>query len=162
MQNQNNDWTKILEALAQSDIDFLVVGGAALVLHGIPRSTMDIDIYIPSDDWVLKHTLKVLRENLSLRSDNNSLDSDLCRVDLMLGQWLSFSIDGGPDIIDIYVCPQGEFYGLFEKSDFMEINKHHIQVASLTQIKKMKSEVARPIDLADIALIDEYQKLFPD
>jgi hypothetical protein len=160
MQNPSNDWTSILDGLVQSNIDFLVVGGAALVLHGIPRSTMDIDIYIPSDDFMINETIEVLSTELSLNTENSFVGTDLCRADLIIGQWISFSIQGGPDIIDVYVCPQGEFYALLEKAELLELKNSHVQVASLEQIKQMKSKVARPIDLADIALIDEYKELF--
>jgi len=34
-------------------LDYVLVGGAALVIHGLPRSTLDIDIYVPAKEDVL-------------------------------------------------------------------------------------------------------------
>ena len=39
----------ILKELAKGKIPFIIVGGAAIALHGIPRSTLDIDIIVPAE-----------------------------------------------------------------------------------------------------------------
>lgn len=152
------DWPLILHKLSQANFDFLVVGGGALVLHGIPRTTLDIDIFIPSDSQDINELFNVLK-SLNLKSNDDSFRSLSDHAQLLTGQWISFSIPEGPDIIDIYFCRKGEFYSLHESADIIEIKGLPVFVANLNSLKEMKKKSGRPIDLADIALIDEYTSL---
>ncbi len=46
-----DDWTDVLGALAESGARFLVVGAHALAVHGVPRGTQDLDVWVdPSMD----------------------------------------------------------------------------------------------------------------
>lgn len=42
----NEDFTDLLAALLRADARFLVVGAYALAIHGTPRATGDLDIWI--------------------------------------------------------------------------------------------------------------------
>lgn len=42
----NDDWTDVLAALATSGARFLVVGAHAMAVHGVPRGTQDLDVWI--------------------------------------------------------------------------------------------------------------------
>lgn len=42
-------YEEILAALVDSDVDFIVGGGVACVLHGVERVTMDVDIAVATD-----------------------------------------------------------------------------------------------------------------
>ena len=45
----NDDWYDLLVALLDADARFLVVGAHALAVHGVPRGTQDIDIWVDPD-----------------------------------------------------------------------------------------------------------------
>ena len=42
----NEDFTDLLAALLRADARFLVVGAYALAVHGTPRATGDLDVWI--------------------------------------------------------------------------------------------------------------------
>lgn len=42
----NEDWTELLGALSASGARYLVVGAHALAVHGVPRGTQDLDVWI--------------------------------------------------------------------------------------------------------------------
>ncbi|MBC8883894.1 hypothetical protein H9X57_12665 [Flavobacterium piscinae] len=42
----NADFLDFLELLDKHDVDFLLVGGYAVILHGYIRSTGDLDLWI--------------------------------------------------------------------------------------------------------------------
>jgi len=46
----NEDFLDMLAALLNSGARFLVVGAHALAVHGVPRATGDLDIWIPLND----------------------------------------------------------------------------------------------------------------
>ena len=47
----NEDYKEMLQCLAAEGVRFLLVGAYAMAVHGYPRATMDIDIWVmPSPD----------------------------------------------------------------------------------------------------------------
>jgi len=47
----NDDWFDLLAALLDADARFMVVGAHALAIHGVPRATQDLDVWIePTPD----------------------------------------------------------------------------------------------------------------
>ncbi len=42
----NDDWGDFLQALCDARARFLIVGAHAMALHGVPRGTQDLDIWI--------------------------------------------------------------------------------------------------------------------
>lgn len=42
----SEDFLDMLHALVGADVEFMIVGAHALAVHGIPRSTQDLDIWI--------------------------------------------------------------------------------------------------------------------
>ena len=42
----SDDWTDVLGALSASGARFLVVGAHAMAVHGVPRGTQDLDVWI--------------------------------------------------------------------------------------------------------------------
>ncbi len=149
------DWQKLLSKLTKSDLEFFLVGGAALVLHGLPRTTLDADIYIPANSKNFELLFKIVCDELSLKSEQTSLREHKNKANLFIGQWFSFS-NGEIDLLDVYLEDENEFKSLFQKCETVKFNNENIKILSMREIKKMKEKIARPLDLADIALIDEF------
>jgi hypothetical protein len=42
----SDDWTEVLGALNQTGARYLVVGAHAMAVHGVPRGTQDLDVWI--------------------------------------------------------------------------------------------------------------------
>lgn len=45
----NPDWQDLLEALRRHSARFLVVGAHAVAVHGVPRGTQDLDVWVARD-----------------------------------------------------------------------------------------------------------------
>jgi hypothetical protein len=45
----NQDYKEMLSLLQENKVDYLLVGAYALALHGFPRATADIDIFVRPD-----------------------------------------------------------------------------------------------------------------
>lgn len=56
------DFKELLELLNAHKVDYLIVGGYALALHGYPRFTGDLDIYLGIQQDNAKKVLSVLKE----------------------------------------------------------------------------------------------------
>ena len=56
------DFKELLELLNAHEVDYLIVGGYALALHGSPRFTGDLDIYLSTHHDNARKVLSVLNE----------------------------------------------------------------------------------------------------
>ena len=66
------DFREFLRLLNASRVDYLLVGGYAVGLHGYPRSTVDLDIWIRATPANAERVLVAVREfgfDLPLRLD---------------------------------------------------------------------------------------------
>ena len=63
--------------------------------------------------------------------------------------------------MSIFVA-QESFYTLLESAEQIELNDKEIYVAHIDTLRDMKEKCGRPIDLADIALIDEYKAMLEE
>ncbi len=43
---QVNPWREILQKLVERRVDFVICGGVAVILHGVPRVTKDLDLFV--------------------------------------------------------------------------------------------------------------------
>ena len=48
-QPNQSDLLSLAQALADFDVEYVVIGGAAMALHGFARMTKDIDLLLPVD-----------------------------------------------------------------------------------------------------------------
>lgn len=153
--SNNKIWHKIIKKFNQAKFDYVLVGGAALVIHGLPRSTIDIDIYIPAKEEVL-HKLFDIAHSLGLKSRQKSILAISHYPNLFVDQWICFSYKG-QDILDVFFSGEKEFNKLYKASERRKDKTISIRVACLNDIIKMKKNTGRPIDLADIELIKEIK-----
>ena len=59
-------YEEIISALLEADVDFIVGGGVACVLHGVERVTMDVDIAVATDPENFSRFIGVM-EDLGLK-----------------------------------------------------------------------------------------------
>ncbi len=57
-----SDFKELLELLNSHEVDYIIVGAYALALHGHPRFTGDLDIYIKPDSQNALQILSTLKE----------------------------------------------------------------------------------------------------
>ena len=72
----HSDFKELLELLNAHAVDYLIVGGYALALHGSPRFTGDLDIYLSTHRDNARKVLSVLKDfgfgSLQLTEDDFS------------------------------------------------------------------------------------------
>jgi hypothetical protein len=58
----SSDLIDLLEAFEKADIEYLIIGGQAVALHGLPRFTKDIDIWLRDSTDNMAKVVDVLHE----------------------------------------------------------------------------------------------------
>ena len=56
----NDDFRDLLAALLEAGARFLVVGAHAMAVHGVPRATGDLDVWIAADSANVQHVWSAL------------------------------------------------------------------------------------------------------
>ena len=146
----NSDYKDILSALSNRKVKFLLVGAYAMAVHGYPRSTMDIDLWVMPDPENAFMVLKALE-------DFGAPTSDLSPKDLQK-EGIVFQIGVAPRRIDILTSVDGlNFEDSFTHSQKVEIEGISIQVLSIPDLIKNKRSTGRIKDLADAEALEmEY------
>jgi hypothetical protein len=144
----NPDFLDMLSALSEEGAEFLVVGAYALAVHGLPRATGDLDI------WIGLSTANRERVWQALATFGAPLYSlspeDLSRPDLV------FQIGVAPQRIDLLTTVDGvEFETAWRDRLETEVSGVNVPVISREHLAQNKRATGRPQDLADLAWLDE-------
>ena len=154
---------KLLAILSSGKIDYVLVGGLAVALHGYQRVTMDVDVALALDDENLAKFVDCAREaNLK---PVLPVPIDSLRDAALIDQWhrekgmLAFALRG-PErmatVIDVLVRPVVSFDELKRNAVTKHIGPLSIPVASIDDLITLKTGTGRNKDVLDI---EELRKI---
>lgn len=149
------DAERILTALAEHSVDYVIVGGLAVQTHGHVRTTVDIDVFPrpePSNLARLADALNALDARiLNPGSERERIDATMLpRATL----WQFATRHGAVDVL--HAAPGAAPYGeLRERALEIRLGDLKLAVASRDDLISMKRASARPVDLEDIAALTE-------
>ena len=147
----NSHYKDILSLLSESKVKFLLVGAYAMAVHGYPRSTMDIDLWVMPDP---KNALLVIQ---ALENFGAPI-SDLSPKDLEK-EGLIFQIGVAPCRIDIITSVDGlQFEDAFTHSVLIDIEEIPIHVLSIQDLIINKRATGRSKDLVDAETLENTEQ----
>lgn len=141
--------------LAQAGIDFVVIGGVAVVVQASPRLTRDLDICYATDKANLDRLGSVLA---TLEARLRGVDDDVPFVPdartLRRAQMLTLSTREGD--LDLLVDPPGSpsYAALRRRADVIELAGVSVRIASLEDLISMKRAAGRPQDQIDVESLE--------
>jgi hypothetical protein len=139
---------RILQALLEHDVDFVLIGGLAAIAHGSAHPSFDVDIAYARDRANLERLAAALRElNATLRGAPPDVPFLLDAETLERGAHFTFQTAYGS--IDILHDPTGgPPYEQLRKAagDPQEFMGHPILIASLDHLIAMKEAAGRTKD----------------
>ena len=137
----------LVEALADADVDFILIGGLAGLAHGSAYPTYDVDIMYARDEANLRRLAVVLRGlGATLRGAPSDLPSILDVDALEAGGNFTFETPRGA--LDILAYPPGAptYAELKAAADEIDLGGRRVRVASLDHLIAMKDAAARTKD----------------
>jgi hypothetical protein len=156
----------LFDALNRHGVEYVLIGGLAVSLHGIERATMDIDISVamtPENLAALVALAKALDMRPALPVALDSLaDPDLLRRWHDERHLEAFALQA-PDLagvtLDVLLFPPVDFTAMHTRAVTFDILGTPVVVASIDDLVALKEAVGRPIDRADI---DHLRRLAAD
>jgi hypothetical protein len=147
------DPERMLSALADRDVRFILIGGMAAVLHGDVGVTVDIDVVPERSDENLERLAEALRglgARIRTESEPKGLSFD-CSMEFFRNlppdAIVNMTTEAGD--LDVTFCPSGTSGFSDLKRDAVEIeaaDRLHIFVASLEDVIRSKQAANREKD----------------
>lgn len=149
------DVERIFAALDAHGVDYVVIGGIAVQVHGHVRMTNDIDL-IPAPTRANLERLAAALNELDARVLNPG--SEGLPIDArMLPRATLWQIATRHGDVDVLHDAPGAapFSELRRRALVIALGDRSVAVASRDDLVKMKRARARPVDLADVAALTE-------
>ena len=154
------DAREILQRLTAGGVDFVVIGGIAVILHGFPRLTRDLDIVFAPDRANLVALGQVLagldarlrgvEDEVPFVPDARTLDGvQLLTLETSAG-WFDVhsSVEGAPG-----------YDQLRRRAERASLGSFNVLLASVDDLLAMKRAAGRSQDLTDIEALETIKRL---
>ena len=153
------DFRRLIETLATASVDFVVLGGLAVVAHGHVRATLDLDVcYTRTPDNLARLARALAPLHPVLRGAPADLPFILDARTLRSG--LNFTLRTEAGDIDLLgeVTGVGQYEEAARGAIPMELFCRRILVVSLDVLERSKRAVGRAKDLLDLEAIRELRR----
>ena len=135
-----------MERAYKHDVKYLVIGGIAAVLYGVPRATFDLDILIEATRENTRHLLDALLDaglgTASLTDEEEILSNeitifkDLVRIDVQIK------------------TPGIDFKDAWARKKIMHYQDQQFYIVCLEDLIASKKAAGRTVDLEDVRLLE--------
>jgi len=148
MENLHQDFKDFLNLLNDHQVEYLLVGGYAVSIHGYPRYTGDIDIWIEVSRGNARRMVAVMKE---FGFDVNTLSEEM-----FLDPNRMARLGREPVKIEVLNSISGvEFGEAYARGVDVEVDGVRIPVISLADLRANKLASGRLKDLADLENLPE-------
>ncbi len=150
-------YTRLFGALAKHEVRYLLVGGLAVNLHGIPRMTMDVDLALALDPANVERFIAAATE---LALHPVMPESVLCLADptrrralIEEKHLIAFamrSAEPAAPTVDILIGATIDFEVAFARRVTRELDGMPISLAAVPDLIALKEHTGRAQDAADV------------
>lgn len=150
----------LVARLAEAGVDFVVIGGIAVVAHGHIRTTRDLDITYATEQANLDALGHVLVDlDARLRGVTEVVPFIPDGRTLRVAELLTLETSQGA--LDLLAAPPGAppYAELKQRAETIDVDGRMVAIASLDDLVAMKRAVGRPRDLEDIDALEEIRRL---
>jgi hypothetical protein len=155
----------IFDALNRAGVRYVVVGGVAVVLHGVARLTADLDLAVdltPPEARKAIDALVACGFRSRLPVDPRQFADPAVRATWAREKAMRVFPLWDPTnplcLIDLFVENPVRFDELWEHSVMLDVGSTAVRVASIPDLIRLKRMAARPQDLIDIADLETILK----
>lgn len=149
MDLENSEFLKFVQSAGENDLEYLLIGGLALAMHGIIRYTQDADIWLKPTNQNRECFVKTLIA-LGYEADDYA---GIATLDFTEPQIIRLE---GPIDILTRVHFSMDFNDCMSRArDFQSSAGYKIHFVHINDLREFKLFARRPKDLNDVLMIDE-------
>lgn len=155
----------VLTEFYKAHVEYLIVGGVAVNLLGVPRVTTDMDIVISMEKENVKKVISILEKlnfipllpvNSEILTDNDTIND--WKTNRNLTAFSFYNKQEPYKVIDI-ILDNKDFDKSFTNKTIINLGEIEIYVASELDIIEMKQKSAREQDLSDIEMLEKVRRI---
>ncbi len=141
----HEDFLDFIKALNANHVEYMVVGGYAVIFHGYPRTTGDLDVWVNKSEMNYDRLLGAL-------SDFQMPVFDMTRDNFLNNPHFDvFAFGRSPVSIEILNAVKGlDFRKAYANAISKEIDNTPVRFLSRSDLIKAKRAANRPRDINDI------------
>ena len=155
----------LLQSLSDEHVQYVLVGGLAVQLHGFLRATFDIDLVVAMNDENLLRFIAVAKQYGLVPAIPVPIDT--LRNASQIDQWhrekgmLAFALREpsiGGSVVDVLVRPEVPFDRLITNAVAGQLFAQQVWIASIDDLLTMKRSANRPKDQLDIVALEKIKR----
>ena len=141
-----NRLKEVFKSFQRNDVKYLVIGGIASVLYGVPRATFDLELLVESTDENVSRLLESLLEAGLGTASLTSVEDVLANEITILKDRVR---------IDVQTSTPGlVFREAWKRRQKMHYQDQRFYVVSKDDLIASKKASGRDVDLADVRLLE--------
>lgn len=145
---------EILETLNHHQVEYIVVGGVAAVIHGAPTTTFDLDTLVRVNEANAERLVRALSQlEARYREHSNTLRPTI--KDILAGGHLLLMTQAGPLDVLGFIGDKQRYEDLFGSSSEIAMSVGSLRVLDLEALIAEKKRLGRAKDRAAVALLEE-------
>lgn len=137
----------LISELEKENVDYVLIGGFAVILHGMPRFTQDVDLFIKAEEENIEKLQKVL---FSLFNDKNVFK--ITFEELQNYAVIRFGSEDG-FLLDIITAIGDTFNFNDLEYEIIDVEGRKIKIATVETLYKLKEKTLRAIDQNDLLFL---------
>lgn len=160
-----HSFLEILRTLNDAKVRYLVAGGMAVNLHGVPRNTHDLDLYVSLEPAILEQAIRSLmaigfRPRIPVTPEMVSDPIQRARWIREKGMVVFSMVDPDDPFhpVDIFVRHRVPFRDAWRRRRIVPVEGTGVPLMSIRDLITLKKAAGRRQDLSDIENLRSYEK----
>jgi len=156
----------LFSKLQAYQVDYLLIGGLAVSLHGVERATMDIDITVAMHPENLSHLVAFANDldlkpvaPVPLESLNNLEQLKQWHSEKNMQAFAMRTDELAGVTLDVLLFTSIDFEDMHQRAVYFDVGNVSIPVASIDDLIGLKQAAGRAIDLSDIEHLQKIKDL---
>ena len=153
------NFAKLLQLLSDRGVEFIIIGGAAAIVHGSSRLTQDLDVvYRRSQENIARLANALKKQNPYLRGAPHGLPFQWSEATIRMG--LNFTLQTNLGDLDLLgeVTGGGNYEDLVDRAFEMEVFGVRCLCLDLETLIHVKRAAGRPKDLEAISELEAIRE----
>ena len=160
-------YLELFSALNKAQVRYLVVGGVAVNLHGLPRATPDIDLVIDLSEKNSQACWDALTAlgyapivPVTKTQFTNDFERQRLHIEKNMLVLSFFNQEFSFQVVDVFIITPFDFDDAYQQAKIVNSGNITVPIVSLDALMAMKKKAGRDKDLTDYAGLELIREMY--